>query len=85
MKNEIGVNKLGLVVGIVFALMHLTWVLTLAIFGQPAKNFIANIHFIEALNILPVTFGMAIGGITLAFVSGYITGVVFAWVWNWVK
>ncbi|MBI1961241.1 MAG: hypothetical protein HYS45_00900 [Parcubacteria group bacterium] len=74
----------GLSLGSLFGLMHLGWVLAVAAgAGQQladwwsAKHFVAGDYTVGAFSL-----GIAILGVILAFVFGYITGWVFAWLWN---
>ncbi len=80
---KIGINKTGLALGILSGLMHFAWITYVWAFKDNALNFISNIHFLNITgSSISLTFGTAIMGIILAFVSGYITGVIFAWIWN---
>lgn len=81
--KKISVNKLGLSLGILFTLMHLTWVISVAVLGEKAVTYLAGMHFItDGFVTLPVTLGASITGIVLAFVSGYVIGGVFTLIWN---
>jgi len=84
--KKMNVNKLGFSLGILFALMHLTWVLSVVIFGEKAAQYLAGLHFLtDIISTLPVTVGMTFLGLVLAFVSGYVIGSVFALIWNKLK
>lgn len=77
-------NRLGLTVGSVSALGHFTWVVIVALgFGQRFADFVHNVHFftdrheLVAFNIVTAALG-----VIFAFVIGYATGWVFAWIWG---
>ena len=78
-------NKAGLSLGILLAFFHLLWVLAVALgLAQALLNYTLNINFISDSQIITnVNFGMAIIGIITSFICGYITGWLFAMVWNW--
>lgn len=79
--EKLEIKKTALALGLLFGLMHLIWVVVVGIFGETAMKLVANMHF---LSISGVSFsiGTAILGVVLAFISGYITGAVFAWIYN---
>jgi hypothetical protein len=79
-------NKLGLIFGIFFAIVHAVWALLVAIIPsslQKSLDFIFNVHFIEPVWILK-TFNLvdALLLVIVTFVIGYVLGWVLAWVWN---
>lgn len=75
------VNRAGLALGMLFAAMHLLWVIAVALgWGQSLLAASFRYHFIETSNTVGTAdAGTALVGIVLAFVSGYIVGGVFAW------
>jgi len=80
---KIEVNKTGLAVGSLFGLMHFAWIGSVWAFKDDAFNFLSSIHFLNITgSVTNVELGTAIIGIVLAFVTGYVAGIVFAWVWN---
>jgi len=80
---KIEINKTGLALGILSGLMHFIWVISVWVFKDNALNFLSRIHFVNITgSVLNVGLGTAIIGIALAFITGYITGVIFAWIWN---
>ena len=76
-------KKLSLSLGGVFALSHLIG--TLLIQAGLAKQ-ILNLHFLDVnLVLLPFKVWVWLLGIALAFVVGAAAGLIFSWIWNWVK
>ena len=84
MANKLNKNRLGLVLGILFALMHAAWAMLIALgVGKPLIDLVLFLHFINVLfQTTGFTFVNAIFLIVLTFVSGYILGWVFAALWN---
>lgn len=78
-------NQAGLTLGILFAILHILWIIAIGIgFGQRLVDWAHSIHFVECQHtILSVSAGTAIIGIITAFISGYILGWLFAVLWNW--
>lgn len=87
MKNKIDCNRLGLSLGIFFALLHLIWALLVALnFAKGFLDFILPLHFTSfVFGILPFTFINAIILAVLTFVSGYVCGWLFGAIWNFIK
>ena len=75
-------SKAGYSLGIVFAAYHLVWVLLLAATGGSFYGMISQFHFVQPTQALPVDWLTAVLGVIGAFVTGYVTGWFFAWVWN---
>lgn len=86
---KISLNKLGLTLGIFFAFMHLIWAVFVGInmaWAQMFVDWIMPLHFIDMLvNIMSFSFGSAILLVILAFIGGYIMGVVIGAIWNMLK
>lgn len=82
MSTKLKIKQTAISVGVIFALMHLIWVIVIAVFQGSSVKSLANIHFIEGISALPFNIGIAIVGVILAFICGLITGAVFAWIWN---
>ncbi|MBI4135474.1 hypothetical protein HY477_01955 [Candidatus Uhrbacteria bacterium] len=78
-------NQAGLTLGTLFGLMHLLWVVVVgAGVGQEMANFWHAKHFLTDMHALGgFNLGLAIVGVILAWVSGYVVGWVFAALWNW--
>lgn len=79
-------HKVGLVVGGFAGLLHLVWsVLVATRLAQPLMDFILRLHFVEMPHTVGTfQLGTAIILIVVATVVGYIVGVVFSSIWNWV-
>ena len=87
MKDEINANKLGLVLGIFFALVHFLWILLVVSgFAKQFLDYALSLHFMgEVYSIGAFNIGIAAMLLIFTFVSGYILGFVFAWIWNVIK
>lgn len=80
-------KKLALVLGILFAGLHAIWALAVAMgIAEKYINWIMPLHFISLM--IPITsfeIGSALLLVLVAFLGGYVTGWLFALVWNWIK
>ncbi len=87
MKEKINANKLGLVLGIFFALIHFLWILLVASgFAKQFLDYTLSLHFMrDVYSIGAFNIGIAAMLLIFTFVSGYILGFVFAWIWNVIK
>ena len=79
-------NKLGLVLGCFFAIVHFGWSLAIAIFPQGTErfvNWIISLHMITSLYLI-ISFNLlnAIVLVAAAFIIGYILGWIFGAGWN---
>ena len=86
MKEQLNENKLGITLGIFFALLHAIWAILIGFgAGQRLIDLILPLHFIDMM-ITVTTFkiGAAVLLVILAFIGGYIAGWLFAVIWNWV-
>ncbi|MEK7189236.1 MAG: hypothetical protein AAB671_01930 [Patescibacteria group bacterium] len=74
----------GLSLGSLFGLMHLGWVLLVAAgAGQKLADWWSAKHFVSGdYAVVSFDLGLAVMGVLLAFICGYVTGWVFAWLWN---
>jgi hypothetical protein len=79
-------NKVGLFLGIVFALFHAVWAISIAIMPglmQSLLDFIFRIHFLESVwKITTFNFVDAIILIVVTFIVGYIFGWVGTWIYK---
>lgn len=82
---QLNKNQTALTLGTLFSLMHLLWVLIAASgAGQALADFWHRKHFLTDMHAVGgVDFGMAVVGVILAWVGGYVIGFVFAALWNW--
>jgi len=77
-------NSLGLTIGFLFGIMHLLWVIVVALgSAQGLADWWDGIHFVSEAHIIAAfSLGTAVIGVVTALVSGYITGYVAAWLLN---
>ena len=82
--SQLNKNRLGLTLGIVFALIHLIWAVIVAFgFGDLIFSWLVGKHFIEiTYRTIGFSFGIAIFLVLRAFVGGYLIGWVSAWIYN---
>lgn len=78
-------NKMGIVVGSLLGLWHLTWSLLVASgLAQSVIDWVFRLHFIKPLyTITPFRLPLAIALIVITSVLGYIIGWVLGAIWNW--
>ena len=77
-------NQVGLTLGIFAALVHLVWLIAVAIGIQKAVDWILLLHSIKLDLILTnVVILNALMLIIIAFIGGYLVGWVFAAIYNW--
>jgi hypothetical protein len=82
--TNINPNKAGLAVGALLGAWHLTWSLLVALgLAQPLIDFLFWIHFIKPVYVIE-PFEIARAAILIAVTAGigYVTGLVFALLWN---
>ena len=86
LKEQLNENKLGLTLGIFFALLHAIWAILVGFgAGQKLIDLILPLHFIDMMiSIATFNIGTAVLLVILAFIGGYIAGWLFAVIWNWV-
>ena len=79
-------NKVGLTLGLFFAIVHAVWALSVAVIPnilQSKLDWIFNLHFIEPVwKLTAFNFVNAIILVVVTFIVGYILGWVFAWAHN---
>jgi hypothetical protein len=80
-------NRAGMIVGVFSGVCHLGWALLVAFnFAQRLTDWIFKVHFIEPPYVLtPFDPLVALTLIVFTAVAGYVTGWVFAAIWNWVQ
>ena len=78
------INKTGLALGVFFAVVHALWLLAVLMgVGQWYLDFVFGLHILSnPFAVLNFSWGSAIGLLIVTFVSGYVFGAIFAWVWN---
>ena len=84
MEKIIQPNKAGLALGALMGIWHLGWALLVAIgWAQPLINFIFWLHFIKPIYVIePFNAGTAALLVAITALSGYVTGFIFALLWN---
>jgi hypothetical protein len=77
--------KAGLSVGAVIGLYHLLWVSLVALgWAKPVLDFVLKLHFIQLqYDLAPFVIGTAALLVAITFGVGFLFGLVFACVWNW--
>ena len=77
-------KKVALVVGSFIALVHLVWVILVALgWAQPLIDFSARMHSVTTpVTVLPFDFARSLFLVIIAFCVGYVFGYVFATLWN---
>lgn len=81
---QINRKQAGLSLGILFGLMHLTWLLALVTgWAELLMNLMMKYHFVsKTYQIGSFDLGIGIVGLVGAFLCGYLTGWIFAYIWN---
>jgi len=84
---KLNANKIGLTLGIFFAVLHLIWaILVLVGVAEASINWILPLHFVSlTMGILDFNIVNALILVVMAFIGGYITGWLFAWIRNMLK
>lgn len=82
----LGRNKIGLIVGLFFAVIHVIWAFFVAVMPNSLQNFldwIFQIHFLEPYWIIQnFDFVGAVFLVLMTFAFGYFFGYLFAIIWN---
>lgn len=85
MKEKLNPNKVGLVLGVFVALIHLVWALMVA--GKMAQqwlDWVMNMHFINnPITVGQFDLGTSVMLLVMTFVIGYLGGWLYALVHNW--
>lgn len=83
--HKVHPNRLGMVVGGFYAIMHVVWSLLVA-FGLAEAwiDFFTSMHFVNPTYSLDeFSLLRAVGLVVLAAAVGYIMGALLAVLWNW--
>lgn len=81
---ELNKKQVGLTLGIFAAIVHLVWLIAVAIGVQKAVDWILLLHSIKLdLVLTNVVLLNAVLLIVIAFIGGYVVGWVFAAIYNW--
>ena len=85
MKIKLNEKQAGLSLGGLFVIMHTLWSAAVASgIGGWLLDLAYSMHFVTSTASI-ASFNLVSGviGIALAFACGYVTGYVFALIWNW--
>ena len=81
---ELNKKQVGLTLGIFAAVIHIIWLIAVAIGVQKAVDWILLLHSIRLdivlTNVVLLNAAMLI---VIAFIGGYVVGWVFAAIYNW--
>ena len=77
-------KKVGLILGSFAALIHLVWVLLIALgWAQPFMDFVYRMHSLNnPYMVMQFDLMRSVGLIIIAFIMGNIVGNVLAMLWN---
>ena len=77
-------KKVSVALGLTFAVLHAVWGLLVASgFGQWYADHVLSVHFLSAsVAVNPVDWVLLAVGVVGAFAIGYVSGFVFALLWN---
>lgn len=85
MAEKLSKNRVGVALGLFAALVHLVWLVAVAVGAQKFVDWILLMHSIRLdLVLTSVVLLNAVILIVVAFIGGFIVGWVFALIWNWV-
>jgi ABC-type multidrug transport system fused ATPase/permease subunit len=80
-------NKIGLIVGFFFAIVHAIWAFFVAIMPNSLRGFLDWIFVLHSLQpywvITTFNFLNSLFLVVVTFVFGYLFGYLFAILWNW--
>jgi len=81
---ELNKKQVGLTLGVFAAIVHLVWLIAVAIGVQKAVDWILLLHSIKLdLFLTNVVLLNAVLLIIIAFIGGYVVGWIFAAIYNW--
>ena len=83
MAGKLNVRKASLGLGLLFAVWHVGWALSVVFLGSEFVTWIMSLHFVSmVVAVAPFDIVTLIIGAIGAFVCGSITGAIFAFIWN---
>jgi hypothetical protein len=84
MNNKINANKLGLTLGIFLAILHIVWIILVALgVGKVILDWCLPLHFVGAMfSVASFSLWIALLLIIVSFISGYVCGFILAYIWN---
>ena len=82
--NQVSSHKVGLVLGGMFAILHVVWALMVFIgIAKPFFDWILGLHFLNfQYSVNPFAFFNALILVIVTGIIGYIVGYVCGWLWN---
>lgn len=88
MAMEISEKRAAISLGLLFAVLHIVWVVLVTATGGGMMGWCQSIHFLTtgaAYTALPFDLLTFIVGIVGAFIVGAVVGWLFAFIWNKMK
>jgi len=87
MEHSISLHKTGIVFGAVFGLYHLVWAILIAFgWAQMAIDFVLWLHMIKPfIEVDAFNIQRASGLVVITALFGYVIGLIFAQLWNWLQ
>lgn len=80
-------NKIGLIVGLFFAVVHAIWAFFVAVMPSSLQSFLNWVFVLHSLHpywiITAFNFLNALFLLVVTFIFGYLFGYLFAGIWNW--
>ena len=76
-------KPLALSIGLLFAALHLVWVILMQLFGKALIDWKLGLHFVSLdVGVEPFSVLTLVVGLVVAFVVGYVVGALFVYIHN---
>lgn len=80
--SKLNPKKVGILLGLVFAIYYVIWAIALVLGGQSLLDNILKIHLMSMPITIQFTITNAIIGLIYHFVMGFIIGYIFIWLYH---